>query len=125
MKTIYQLRQIQQNITAIKAQLDAVDWSGLAGLDDVGAHLVALEAHLDNAQGRAGTLMQSVAQKSIVIFKRTTSAPGGKAYLTAAGYLSSERSDAAVHWLSQFDGIVAENWIVQPSEGQTTEWELV
>jgi len=51
----------------------------------------------------------------ILIYKLSPSFPGGRAFLCADGSTSSCREHAAEHWGSQFESVVAENWIVQPA----------
>jgi hypothetical protein len=46
---------------------------------------------------------------SCIIFSPS---PFGRMYLCADGTTSSERTHAAVHWLSQAPVIIRENWIV-------------
>lgn len=46
-------------------------------------------------------------RKSILIYSETGT---GRRYLTADGSLSSNIDEAAHHWASQFDDVVAENW---------------
>jgi hypothetical protein len=48
-------------------------------------------------------------RKSIRIFHDT---PFGRCYLCRDGTMSTDPSEAAVHWGSQFRAIIAENWIV-------------
>lgn len=50
---------------------------------------------------------------SILIFRPS---PFGRMYLCRDGSLSNNRADAAEHWATQFNAIVAENWIVNGPE---------
>ncbi len=58
---IENLREVIKDLQAVQAKLDAIKWSPQSVASEiVGAHVVAMEQHIDNAAGRTSTLIDSV-----------------------------------------------------------------